>query len=69
MHTSISGEPHEPLESYGRKDIWKLYVHDQREVLAPSTGAALKAEERALLKMSKQVADDLGVKSARPRRM
>jgi membrane-associated phospholipid phosphatase len=50
------------LESYGKKDIWKLYVHDQREVLAPSTGNDRKAEVKALLKMSKQVADDLGTK-------
>ena len=50
------------LEAYGKKDIWKLYVHDQREVLAPSTGDDRKAEEKALLKMSKKVADDLGVK-------
>lgn len=50
------------LESYGKKDIWKLYVHDQKEVLAPSTGADRKSEEKALLKMSKKVADDLGTK-------
>ena len=49
------------LEAYGKKDIWKLYVHDQREVLAPSTGDDRKAEEKALLKMSKKVADDLGM--------
>jgi hypothetical protein len=50
------------LESYGKKDIWKLYVHDQNEVLPRSTGADRKAEEKALLKMSKQVSDDLGAK-------
>jgi hypothetical protein len=50
------------LESYGKKDIWKLYAHDQKEVLAPSTGAGRKAEEKAVLKMSKKVADDLGAK-------
>jgi membrane-associated phospholipid phosphatase len=50
------------LESYGKKDIWKLYAHDQKEVLAPSTGADRKAEEKAVLKMSKRVADDLGAK-------
>lgn len=48
------------LESYGKKDIWKLYVHDQEELLDPATGKARKAEEKELLKMSKQVADDLG---------
>lgn len=48
------------LETYGKKDIWKLYVHDQKEVLAPSAGKDRKAEEKAVLKMSKKVADDLG---------
>jgi membrane-associated phospholipid phosphatase len=50
------------LESYGKKDIWKLYAHDQKEVLAPSTGDDRKSEEKALLKMSKQVADALGTR-------
>lgn len=50
------------LETYGKKDIWKLYVHDQSEVLAPSTGLDRKAEEKAVLKMSKLVADNLGAK-------
>lgn len=50
------------LESYGKKDIWKLYVHDQKEVLDPSSGKDRKAEEKAVLKMSKQVADDLGAR-------
>ena len=49
------------LESYGKKDIRKLCVHDQRDVPAPSTGDR-KAEEKALLKMSEKVADDLGMK-------
>ena len=50
------------LEAYGKKDVWKLYAHDQREVLDPSTGTARKAEEKAVLKMSKQVADSLGAR-------
>jgi hypothetical protein len=50
------------LEVYGKKDVWMLYVHDQRELLDPSTGDARKAEEKAVLKMSKQVADDLGTR-------
>ena len=48
------------LEAYGKKDIWKLYAHDQNELLASSTGKDRKAEEKAILKMSKHVADDLG---------
>jgi hypothetical protein len=50
------------LESYGKKDIWKLYAHDQKEVLDPSTGNDRKSEEKAVLKMAKQVADDLGTR-------
>jgi hypothetical protein len=50
------------LESYGKKDVWKLYVHDQKEVLDPSSGKDRKAEEKEVLKMSKQVADDLGTR-------
>ena len=50
------------LESYGKKDIWKLYAHDQKEVLDSSTGKDRKAEEKAVLKMSKQVADALGAR-------
>src|SRR3954451_1332518 len=40
------------LESYGKKDVWKLYVHDQREVLPASAGKDRKAEVKAELKMS-----------------
>jgi len=50
------------LESYGKKDIWKLFVHDQKELLDAPTGKARKAEEKELLKMTKQVADDLGTR-------
>jgi PAP2 superfamily len=50
------------LETYGKKDIWKLYAHDQKELLASSTGKERKAEEKAVLKMSKQIADDLGTR-------
>jgi hypothetical protein len=50
------------LESYGKKDVWKLYAHDQKEVLDSSSGKERKAEEKAVLKMSKQVADDLGTR-------
>ena len=52
------------LEAYGKKDIWKLYAHDQNELLDSSTGKDRKAEEKAILKMSKLVADDLGTQYA-----
>jgi hypothetical protein len=50
------------LESYGKKDIWKLYAHDQGELVDSSTRKDRKAEEKAVLKMSKHVADDLGTR-------
>jgi hypothetical protein len=50
------------LETHGKKDIWKLYAHDQRELLDSSTGKQRKTEEKQVLSMSKQVADDLGAR-------
>ena len=50
------------LESYGKKDIWKLYAHDQRELLSSAAAKDRKAEEKALLTMSKTIADDLGAR-------
>jgi hypothetical protein len=50
------------LEAYGKKDIWKLYAHDQAEILPTDQGDARKQDVSDLLDMSKQVADDLGAK-------
>ena len=50
------------LEAHDKKDIWKLYAHDQKEVLDPSTGKDRKAEEKAALKMAEKMADDLGAR-------
>ncbi|WP_028645568.1 phosphatase PAP2 family protein [Nocardioides sp. URHA0020] len=50
------------LESYGKKDIWKLYAHDQAELLGGSPGRDRKAQEKAVLKMAKKIADDLGTR-------
>lgn len=50
------------LEAYGKKDLWKLYAHDQREMLPTTRGKDLKAEEKAALKMAKQVSDELGAR-------
>lgn len=50
------------LETFGKKDIWELYAHDQRELLSASDGDRLKSEEKAALKMAKQVSDDLGAR-------
>ncbi|MEO6472957.1 MAG: phosphatase PAP2 family protein, partial [Aeromicrobium sp.] len=50
------------LETYGKKDIWKVYLHDQRELQPPATGTAEKVQLKAILTMSKTVADALGTK-------
>lgn len=50
------------LEAYGKKDLWKLYAHDQAELLPGQAGAARKADVKAMLKLSKTVADTLGTK-------
>lgn len=50
------------LETYGKKDIWKLYLHDQRELQPTTTGKAEKAQLKTILAMAKTVADALGTK-------
>lgn len=50
------------LEAYGKKDVWKLYAHDQGEMLPADRGDDLKSEEKEALKIAKQVSDDLGTK-------
>ena len=50
------------LESYGKKDVWKLYAHDQAEVLSAKRGDAGKQAVKDALKMSKTVADALGTR-------
>ncbi len=50
------------LEAYGKKDLWKLYVHDQAELLPTPSGDRRKQAEKDLLKMSKSIADTLGAR-------
>ncbi len=50
------------LETYGKKDVWKLYAHDQAEVLPAAQGDAHKQAVKDLLKLSKTVADTLGAR-------
>ena len=50
------------LETHGKKDVWKLYAHDEAEVLPPATGDAEKETVKDLLKLSKTVADSLGTR-------
>lgn len=50
------------LEEYGKKDLWKLYAHDQAELVSGSRGDALEADVKSMLKLSKQIADELGTR-------
>lgn len=50
------------LEAYGKKDVWKLEVHDQAELLPATTGETRKSAVDDLLSMSKDVADRLGTR-------
>jgi len=50
------------LETFGKKDIWKLYAHDQAEVLPQAAGDRHKQELKELLSLSKTVADTLGTR-------
>lgn len=50
------------LEEYGKKDVWKLAVHDQAEMLPQRVGDQRKSELDDALKMAKDVADALGTK-------
>jgi membrane-associated phospholipid phosphatase len=50
------------LEAHGTKDIWKLYLHDQRELEPAATGKTDKKELKLILSMAKTAADDLGTK-------
>jgi hypothetical protein len=50
------------LETHGKKDVWKLYAHDQAELLPAASGDARKQAVKDLLKLSKTVADTLGTK-------
>ena len=50
------------LETHGKKDVWKLYAHDQSEVLPTTKGDARKQTVKDMLKLSKTVADLLGTR-------
>jgi len=44
------------LERNGKKDIWKLYAHDQAEWLPSSVGDSQKADVKSAIKIAKKVA-------------
>ncbi|HUP98866.1 MAG TPA: phosphatase PAP2 family protein [Aeromicrobium sp.] len=50
------------LEAHGKKDIWKLYAHDQAEWLPSKAGDARKADVKAILKLSGKAADQLAAR-------
>lgn len=50
------------LEAYGKKDVWKLAMHDQAEMLSRAVGDRRKQELDTALKMAKDVADALGTR-------
>ncbi len=50
------------LETHGKRDVWKLFVHDQAELLPPAAGDARKQTVKDLLTLSKTVADALGAR-------
>ncbi|MFI6660179.1 phosphatase PAP2 family protein [Streptomyces sp. NPDC050523] len=54
------------LELYGKKDIWKLYLHDQRELIPAQQGTAEKAQLKAALKLAKTISDQLAAKDRQP---
>lgn len=51
------------LEKHGKKDIWKLYAHDQAEWLSASKGEQRKDDVKAMLKLAKAATDDLSQRS------
>ncbi|MEU9125291.1 phosphatase PAP2 family protein [Streptomyces sp. NPDC048506] len=50
------------LEIHGKKDIWKLYLHDQRELLPKTEGDADKAQLKAALKLAKALSEKLAAR-------
>lgn len=54
------------LEVHGKKDIWKLYQHDQRELETKATGQADKKDLKLILTMSKTAADQLAAADQQP---
>ena len=54
------------LGTHIEKDDWRLYAHDQMEVLPAAQGNARKQAVKDMLKLSKTVADSLGAKYRQP---
>ncbi|UFR01332.1 phosphatase PAP2 family protein [Streptomyces sp. Go40/10] len=54
------------LELHGKKDIWKLYLHDQRELIPAARGKAEKARLKAALELAKTISDQVAAKDKQP---
>ncbi|MEU5634158.1 phosphatase PAP2 family protein [Streptomyces rishiriensis] len=54
------------LELHGKKDIWQVYLHDQRELIPAARGATEKAELKATLKLAKTISDQLAARDKQP---
>ncbi|MER6071828.1 phosphatase PAP2 family protein [Streptomyces sp. NPDC001817] len=54
------------LELNGKKDVWKLYLHDRSELTPAAQDTAEKAELKAALSLAKTVCDQLAAKDKQP---
>ncbi|WP_339134043.1 phosphatase PAP2 family protein [Streptomyces sp. f51] len=54
------------LELYGKKDIWKLYQHDQRELVSTAKGTDEKARLKSALGLAKTISDQLAARDQQP---
>ncbi|MEU2338446.1 phosphatase PAP2 family protein [Streptomyces sp. NPDC013172] len=50
------------LELHGKKDVWQLHLHDQRELIPSTRGKTEKAELKAALKLAKTISDQLAAR-------
>jgi hypothetical protein len=50
------------LELHGKKDIWTLYLHDQRELLPAAEGTADKTQLKAAFKLAKTITEQLATR-------
>ncbi|MEU0251647.1 phosphatase PAP2 family protein [Streptomyces sp. NPDC006184] len=54
------------LELNGKKDIWKLYLHDQRELIPAARGKGEKARLKSALKLAKTISDRVAARDKQP---
>ncbi|MFB7502659.1 phosphatase PAP2 family protein [Streptomyces broussonetiae] len=54
------------LELHGKQDLWKLYLHDQSELIPAKQGTVEKAQLKAVLKLAKTISDQVAAKDEQP---